>query len=61
MSAPVIANSPIVLALILINPTTGAPYKVGGADAQSVLPISDLTAPMACVLINPTTGAAYRT
>jgi hypothetical protein len=57
----VIANTPIVVALMLINPTTGVPYKAGSADAPSVIPLSDPTVAMACVLIDPTTGAAYRT
>ena len=60
MTAPVIGNTPIVIAEILINPTTGSPYKAGGADTTSVLPVGNLTVPIACVLIDPTTGAAYR-
>lgn len=60
MSAPVIPNVGVPLAEILINATSGSPYRTGRADSASVLPIANLTAPQAAVLIDPVSGAPYR-
>jgi len=52
-----IANT-VVVGMILINPVTGSPYRVGQPDTPSVLPIPNAVA-LGCTLINPFTGAPY--
>lgn len=57
MTAPVIPNA-VAIAMILINPTTGVPYRKGQPDTPSVLPIPNAVA-LGCSLINPITGLPY--
>ena len=48
------------IAEVLVDPTTGEPYVVGGADtAWGATPPANMDAPVAIVLIDPTTGLPY--
>jgi hypothetical protein len=57
VTAPVIPNAAMV-AMILIDPVNGVPYRVGQPDTPSVLPIPNAVA-LGCCLIDPVTGVPY--
>lgn len=57
MTAPVIPNA-VYVAMVLIDPTTGVPYRFGQPDSASVLPIPNAAA-VGCTLINAVTGLPY--
>ena len=58
--APPIPNINAPVAVILIDPTNGKPYRVGQADITvSVVQIPNINAPQGSTLINPITGVPY--
>jgi len=57
VTTPVIPNA-VAVAMILIDPATGLPYRAGNADTPSVLPIPNAVA-LGCTLIDPVSGLPY--
>lgn len=59
MTAPAVPNATSPLAIVLIDPTTGLPYRIGSTPAATTMPIANINSPYAIVLVDPTTGVPY--
>lgn len=59
MTAPVIANKGVAIAVMLINPTTGLGYNLTSGDANTTIAVPNMKSPLACVPIDTLTGVAY--
>jgi len=60
MSAPLIPNLLSPVPVVLVDPVSGLPYRIGSAPVVSHLPIPNLSIPIGSVAVNPTTGALYK-
>lgn len=60
MALPASANFTSPVAAVLINVTTGVPYKAGQVGSTSVLKIANATSPVGCTQLNITTGVPQK-
>lgn len=61
MAAPASANATSPVAVVLIDPTSGLPYKLGQAGVTStVLKIANATSPLGIVQLNINTGVPQK-